>query len=60
MIMDDFNMRLPVMAKIEKWEALEDLANIINTFDGVMVARGDLVLKSHQEKYPLHKKRLLA
>ena len=36
-IMDDYKSRLPVMAKIEKWEALEDLQNITEAFDGIMV-----------------------
>ena len=40
-IMDEVGTRRPVMAKIEKWEALEQLDKIIDTFDGVMVARGD-------------------
>ena len=58
-IMDDFNMRLPVMAKIEKWEALEDLANIINTFDGVMVARGDLGVEIPSGKVPAAQKEII-
>ena len=41
-IMDDFGKHLPVMGKIEKWEALNDLESIVKNFDGVMVARGDL------------------
>ena len=59
-IMDDFNMRLPVMAKIEKWEALEDLANIINTFDGVMVARGDLGVEIPSGKVPAAQKEIIS
>ena len=59
-IMDDFNMRLPVMAKIEKWEALEDLANIINTFDGVMVARGDLGVEIPSGKVPATQKEIIS
>ena len=59
-IMDDFNMRLPVMAKIEKWEALEDLANIINTFDGVMVARGDLGVEIPSGKVPPAQKEIIS
>ena len=59
-IMDDFNMRLPVMAKIEKWEALEALANIINTFDGVMVARGDLGVEIPSGKVPATQKEIIS
>ena len=59
-IMDDSNMRLPVMAKIEKWEALEDLANITDTFDGVMVARGDLGVEIPSGKVPAAQKEIIS
>ena len=59
-IMDECNKRLPVMAKIEKWEALDDLQNITEAFDGIMVARGDLGVEIHQERFQLLKKRLLS
>src|SRR6195952_2890228 len=41
-IMDEFGRRVPVIAKIEKPQAVEHLEAIIDSFDGVMVARGDL------------------
>src|SRR5215207_765232 len=41
-IMDEEGVRLPVLAKIEKPQAVDRLAEIIEAFDGVMVARGDL------------------
>jgi pyruvate kinase len=41
-IMDDEGVRLRVVAKLEKPQAVEHLEAIIDAFDGVMVARGDL------------------
>ena len=49
-IMDEVGKRLPIMGKIEKWEALNDLESIVKTFDGVMVARGDLGVELPPEK----------
>jgi pyruvate kinase len=40
--MDQMGKRVPVMAKLEKPEAVSDLPAIVDAFDGVMVARGDL------------------
>ena len=58
-IMDSFNVRLPVMAKIEKWEALEDLVNITDAFDGLMVARGDLGVEIPSGKVPAAQKEII-
>ncbi|MCW2499694.1 MAG: pyruvate kinase, partial [Frankiales bacterium] len=41
-IMDEAGHRLPVLAKIEKPQAVDNLEAIVDTFDGIMVARGDL------------------
>jgi pyruvate kinase len=52
--------RVPVIAKIEKHEALADLADIIKVSDGVMVARGDLGIEIPIETVPLVQKRIIA
>ena len=56
-IMDEEGVRLPVIAKIEKPQAVEYLDEIIRAFDGVMVARGDLGVEMPLEDVPLVQKR---
>ncbi|HEY5928434.1 MAG TPA: pyruvate kinase [Kofleriaceae bacterium] len=53
------NVSIPVIAKIEKPQALERLAEIIEVTDGVMVARGDLGVELGPEKVPLWQKRII-
>ncbi len=52
--------RLPVMAKIEKPEAVQQLDEIIEAFDGIMVARGDLGVEMPLEEVPLIQKRIIS
>ena len=56
-IMDANGGRLPVIAKIEKPEAVERLESIVHAFDGLMVARGDLGVEIPLEQVPLVQKR---
>jgi pyruvate kinase len=49
--------RLPVIAKVEKPEAVDRLEEIVLAFDGVMVARGDLGVELPLEDVPLVQKR---
>lgn len=58
-IMDEEGVRLPVIAKIEKPQAVENLKEIIAAFDGVMVARGDLGVELPLEEVPLVQKRAI-
>jgi pyruvate kinase len=50
----------PLIAKIEKAEALNDLDNIISVCDGVMVARGDLGVETAVESVPFYQKQIIA
>lgn len=56
-IMDEVGVRLPVIAKIEKPQAVAALEQIIDAFDGIMVARGDLGVEMPLEEVPLVQKR---
>ncbi len=49
--------QLPVIAKLEKPEAVEQLEAIVDAFDGLMVARGDLGVEMPLEQVPLVQKR---
>jgi len=58
-IMDEEGVRIPVLAKIEKPQAVENLESIIAAFDGIMVARGDLGVELPLEQVPLVQKRAI-
>lgn len=55
----DLGGTLPVIAKIEKPQAVEQLPEIVAASDGVMVARGDLGVELSPEAVPLIQKRLI-
>ncbi len=52
-IMDEEGVRLPVIAKIEKPQAVDNLPELIKAFDGFMVARGDLGVECPLEDVPV-------
>jgi len=56
-VMDEEGRRVPVIAKVEKPEAVEHLEAIVLAFDGVMVARGDLGVELPLDQVPLVQKR---
>ncbi len=55
-IMDEVGVRRPVIAKLEKPEAVAALEPIVDAFDGVMVARGDLGVELPLDHVPLVQK----
>ncbi|MFF3738418.1 pyruvate kinase [Streptomyces sp. NPDC002566] len=58
-IMDEEGRRLPVIAKIEKPQAVENIDDIVAAFDGIMVARGDLGVEMPLEQVPIVQKRAI-
>jgi len=58
-IMEEEGRIVPVIAKIEKPQAVENLAEIVDAFDGIMVARGDLGVEMPLEQVPLVQKRAI-
>jgi len=56
----DRSALIPVIAKIERPEALTCLDEILDAADGVMVARGDLALEMSTEEVPLLQKQIIA
>lgn len=56
-IMAEEGLKVPVIAKIEKPQAVDNLEEIIDAFDGIMVARGDLAVELPLEAVPVVQKR---
>ena len=59
-IMAEEGREIPVIAKIEKPQAVERLEEIVAAFDGVMIARGDLGVEMPLEQVPAVQKRVIA
>ena len=58
-VMDEVGVHVPVIAKIEKPQAIENLDQIVKAFDGLMVARGDLGVECPLEDVPFLQKRVI-
>ncbi|HEV2927125.1 MAG TPA: pyruvate kinase, partial [Propionibacteriaceae bacterium] len=58
-VMDEEGRRVPVIAKLEKPQAVANLDEIIDAFDAFMVARGDLGVELPLEEVPMVQKRIV-
>jgi pyruvate kinase len=58
-IMAEMDARLPLIAKIEKPQAVAALPEVLEAFDGLMVARGDLGVEFPLEQVPIVQKRAI-
>jgi pyruvate kinase len=56
-IMEEYGAQLPLIAKIEKPQAVAALPDVVAAFDGIMIARGDLGVEFPLEQVPLVQKR---
>ncbi|HZC18479.1 MAG TPA: pyruvate kinase, partial [Rubrobacteraceae bacterium] len=56
----EFGGNIPLISKIEKHEAIDDIENILQASDAVMVARGDLAVELSAERVPIEQKRIVA
>jgi len=59
LISKNSDFKIPIIAKIEKPEAIENMNGILKAADGLMVARGDLGLEIPAEEVPLKQKLLV-
>ncbi|MCH7678693.1 pyruvate kinase [candidate division KSB1 bacterium] len=58
-VMRENKKPVPIIAKIEKHEAIENIDGILEVVDGIMVARGDLAVETPLETVPLAQKMLI-
>ncbi|WP_457206415.1 pyruvate kinase [Nocardioides sp. P5_C9_2] len=58
-VMREEGIVIPVIAKIEKPQAIDNIDEIVDAFDGLMVARGDLGVECPLEDVPIHQKRIV-
>ncbi len=59
LIKEKSNYKIPIIAKIEKPEAVENISQITGYCDGIMVARGDLGVEIPMHEVPIIQKRLV-
>ncbi|KPC77021.1 pyruvate kinase, partial [Thermoactinomyces vulgaris] len=58
-VMDEVGVRRPIIAKVEKPEAVARLEEVVRAFDGVMVARGDLGVEMPLDEVPIVQKEIV-
>lgn len=59
-LLENYNSDIPVIAKIEKKEAVDAFDDVLNRADGIMIARGDLGVEIAPEQVPLIQKRIIS
>ncbi len=59
-LMKKYGRVVPIISKIEKWEAVENLESIVEVSDGIMVARGDLGVEMPIEQVPIIQKKIIS
>ncbi len=59
-LLENYNADIPVIAKIEREEAVNGFESILDCADGIMIARGDLGVEMAPEQVPLIQKRLIS
>lgn len=60
LIQENTELKIPIIAKIEKPEALANIDEIIENCEGLMVARGDLAVETPAHEVPLRQKELVS
>ena len=60
LIQENTELKIPIIAKIEKPEALANIDEIIENCQGLMVARGDLAVETPAHEVPLRQKELVS
>ncbi len=58
-MLKEYGRRIPIISKIEKPEAVEDIDNIIDVSDAIMVARGDLGVETSPQEVPVIQKMII-
>lgn len=58
-VMQDAGRRVPVIAKIERPEAVKNITDVIDAYDGIMVARGDLGIELPIDEVPMIQKTII-
>jgi pyruvate kinase len=58
-LMAEVGTSAPILAKIEKWEAVQNLEELVTAADGLMVARGDLGVEMPLTEVPAIQKRII-
>jgi len=59
-LMETHGAHTPIIVKVEKWQAVQNIESIAAASDGIMVARGDLGVEMPIEEVPIIQKRLIA